>query len=84
MAILGGVRAKTKKVRRIRGPRDEKLKLLIFLGFHSNLVHFTFSTIEIDIKTNLGVSDNFRALKGVSGFSAILYIREYFDRILSC
>ena len=41
------------------------------IGFCSNLVQFTFLELEIDIRPILGVLADFRALRGILGFSAL-------------
>ena len=55
---------------RIRNPRNEKLKLLIFLRISFKLGSLHFSNIRIDSRPILGVSTDFRALRGISRFSA--------------
>ena len=72
LATLGGVRAKTKKMRRESGvPEMKNWNHLFSIGFRSNMVHFTFLTSEIDIRPILTVLADFRTLKGILRFSAI-------------
>ena len=72
LTTLGGVRAKTKKMRRESGvPEMKNWNHFFSIGFRSNMVHFTFLTSEIDIRPILAVSADFRTLKGILRFSAI-------------